>query len=109
MAEGNLPADLCWVAVIVFKMFLRNYKIPCNIISGYRDPSFPKLLPYYHINPFLSHPLFIYKYFIMKNLFFLAMAVLLTGLTVLKAQPSIQNIIKNQDPVFNTSKLQGLV
>ena len=45
----------------------------------------------------------------MKNLFFLAVAVLLTGHTVLQAQPSVQNIIKNQNSVFNTSKLQGLV
>ena len=45
----------------------------------------------------------------MKNLFFLAVAVLLTGPTVMQAQPSVQNIIKNQNPVFKTSNLQGLV
>jgi len=45
----------------------------------------------------------------MKNLFFLAVAVLLTGLTVLQAQPSVQNIIKSQNSVFRTSKLEGLV
>jgi len=45
----------------------------------------------------------------MKNLFFLAMAILLTGHTVLQAQPSVQNIIKNQNSVFKTSKLHGLV
>jgi D-alanyl-D-alanine carboxypeptidase len=45
----------------------------------------------------------------MKNLFFLAVAVLLTGHAVLQAQPSVQNIIKNKDAVLKTSKLQGLV
>jgi len=45
----------------------------------------------------------------MKNLFFLAVAALLTGHTVLQAQPSVQNIVKNQHSVFNTSKLQELV
>jgi hypothetical protein len=32
----------------------------------------------------------------MKILFFLAVTVLLTGHTVLQAQPSVQNIIKSQ-------------
>ena len=45
----------------------------------------------------------------MKKLFFQAVAVVLTGHSVLQAQPSVQNIIKNQSSVFNTSKLQGLV
>ena len=69
-AGGNLPVDLCWVAVIVFKMLLRNYKILCNIISGCRGPSFPKLLHFYHINLFLSPPLFIYKYLIYEKKYF---------------------------------------
>ena len=46
----------------------------------------------------------------MKNLFFLAVTVLLTGHTVLQAQPSIQNNVKDpKQPIFNTSKLKGLV
>src|SRR6187402_3075880 len=91
-------------------MVLRNYKIPCNIISGCRGRSFPKLLPFYHINPFLSHLLFIYKNCIMKNLFFLAVAALLTGHTVLQAQPSVQNIIKNaESPDSKTSKLKAII
>ena len=45
----------------------------------------------------------------MKNLFFLAVAVLLSAHTILQAQPSVQNNVKNQHSVFNTSKLQGLV
>ena len=45
----------------------------------------------------------------MKILFFLAVAVLLTGHAILQAQPSVQNVIKNQNADFKTSKLQRLV
>ena len=46
----------------------------------------------------------------MKNLFFLAVAALLTGHTVLQAQPSVQNIIKNaESPDSKTSKLKAII
>ena len=44
----------------------------------------------------------------MKNLFFLAVAVLLTGHTVLQAQPSVQNIIKNQRLSFQHFETSGI-
>ena len=46
----------------------------------------------------------------MKNLFFLAAVAILTSHTLLQAQPSIQNIIKNpEDSVSKTSKLQTII
>ena len=46
----------------------------------------------------------------MKKIFFLAMAALLTGHTVLQAQPSVQNIIKNpESPGSKTSKLKAII
>ena len=46
----------------------------------------------------------------MKNLFFLAVAALLTGNTMLQAQPSLQNIINNaENTVSKTSKLNAII
>ena len=46
----------------------------------------------------------------MKNLFFLGAVAILTSHTLLQAQPSIQNIIKNpEDSVSKTSKLQTII